>query len=83
VSQGSEAGGGLTYNHSGPADPLEFQVASRIFEKYQTKTPSSRLAQIREANLAQNEAVEKYRDPFVTLSLMRGLGYVCAEAVIT
>ncbi len=76
-------GGRLTYNHSGPADPLEFQVASRIFEKYQADTPSHRLRQIREANLAQNEAVKKYRDPFVTLSTMRSLGYEGAEAAIT
>ncbi|MDA4125408.1 MAG: class I SAM-dependent methyltransferase [Thaumarchaeota archaeon] len=75
-------GGRLTYNHSGPGDPLEFQVASKIFEKYQTATPSSKLQRIRKASLGQREAVEKYRDPFVALSAMRRLGYEGAEASI-
>jgi len=76
-------GGRLTYNHSGPADPLELQLALRIFERYQTKKPSRRLQEIREAEMAQEEAVEKYRDPFVTLELIKSLGYREAEATIT
>jgi ubiquinone/menaquinone biosynthesis C-methylase UbiE len=76
-------GGLLMYNHSGPADPLEFQLALKIFERYQTGRPSKRLREIREASLAQKNAVEKFRDPYLTLTTMRGLGFREAEATIT
>ncbi len=76
-------GGRLLYNHSGLGDPLEFQLALKIFERYQTKNPSTRLAALREADMIQAEAVEKYRDPSLTLGLMRSLGYRDAEAAIT
>ncbi len=75
-------GGRLTYNHDCPGDPLEFEVASKIFGRYQTEKPSKRLQEIREADIVQNEAVEKYRDPIVTLGLMRSLGYEAAEATV-
>lgn len=76
-------GGRLTYNHNGPGDPLEFQIAKKVFEKYQTAAPTERLQEIRKADLIQTEAVAKYRDPIVTLNLMRSLGYEDAEATIT
>ncbi|MBI3840930.1 MAG: class I SAM-dependent methyltransferase [Thaumarchaeota archaeon] len=76
-------GGRLTYNHSGLGDPLEYQIVSKIFEKYQTKVPSDRLRQTREADVLQNNAVEKYRDPSVTLNLMRSVGFQAAEATLT
>ena len=76
-------GGRLTYNHNGPGDPLEFQVIAKVFEKYQTKTPTERLRATREADLIQTEAVAKYRDPVLTLNVMRNLGYADAEATVT
>ncbi len=76
-------GGKLTYNHSGPGDPLEFQLAFKAFEKFQTKKPSRRLREIRESSLAQKQGWEKYREPIVTLNLLRGLGYEGAEATVT
>lgn len=76
-------GGRLTYNHGGPSDPLAYQVITRIFEDYKTRTPSKKLKEIREALALQSEAVQKYRDPMVTLSVMRSLGYDEAEATVT
>lgn len=54
-----------------------------LFEKYQTTTPSRRLRRIREAKAIQTAAVERYREPRVTLDLMRRLGYRRAEAMVT
>jgi ubiquinone/menaquinone biosynthesis C-methylase UbiE len=76
-------GGRLTYNHGGPTDPLATQVILRIFESYKTKSPSRHLREIREAEAVQAEAVEKYREPSVTLDEMRKLGYHDAEATMT
>ncbi|QQG48207.1 MAG: class I SAM-dependent methyltransferase [archaeon] len=73
-------GGRITYSHSGLGDPKEVETTSEIFEKYKTKAPTERLAKIREADLLQNEAVEKYRDPEVALALMRRLGYADSKA---
>jgi ubiquinone/menaquinone biosynthesis C-methylase UbiE len=75
--------GRLTYNHGGLSDPLTYQVIVKIFEDYKTKTPSKKLREIREAQTAQWEAVEKYRDPAVTLGVIRGIGYKDAEATLT
>lgn len=75
-------GGRLTYNHTGPLDSLASQVIFKIFEGYKTRAPSKRLKEIRASNAAQVEAVEKYRDPFVTLNLIRSLGYDEAEATV-
>jgi ubiquinone/menaquinone biosynthesis C-methylase UbiE len=76
-------GGRLTYNQGGPSDPLAYQVVTRIFEDYKTSSPSDRLKEIREAGVAQAEAVQKYRDPTVTLGAMRRLGFDEAEATVT
>jgi ubiquinone/menaquinone biosynthesis C-methylase UbiE len=76
-------GGRLTYNHGGPSEPLMYQVMGKIFEDYKTRTPSKKLEEIREAQSLQAEAVEKYREPLVTLSLLRSLGYSEAEATVT
>jgi ubiquinone/menaquinone biosynthesis C-methylase UbiE len=76
-------GGRLTYNHGGPSDPLTFQIVVKIFEKYKTSSPSKHLQEIREAELMQYKAVEKYREPSVTLEVMRGLGYEGSEATLT
>jgi len=76
-------GGRLTYNHGGSSDPLPVQVIFKIFEGYKTKSPSRYLREVREANAVQAEAVEKYREPSVTLGEMRNLGYYDAEATIT
>jgi len=59
------------------------QIVVKIFEKYKTTKPSKHLQEIREAELLQFEAVEKYREPSVTLDVMRGLGYEGAEATLT
>ena len=75
-------GGRLTYNHSGPNDPLPFQVIVKIFESYKTNNPSKKLEKLRMAELAQYEAVEKYTDPFVTLDEMRSVGFSNAEATL-
>jgi ubiquinone/menaquinone biosynthesis C-methylase UbiE len=76
-------GGRITFNQSGPGDPPAFKVAMGLFEKYQTTTPSKSLRRIREAKATQTAAVEKYREPRVTLGLMRRLGYERAEAIVT
>jgi len=76
-------GGRVTYNHGGPSDPLAYQVITRIFEDYKTKTPSKKLNDIREAQVLQAEAVEKYREPLVTLNVIRSLGFDEAEATVT
>jgi ubiquinone/menaquinone biosynthesis C-methylase UbiE len=76
-------GGRLTYNHGGPDDPLANQLMFRIFEGYKTTNPSKHLQEVREAEELQAEAVEKYREPFVTLDAMRGLGFREAEATLT
>jgi ubiquinone/menaquinone biosynthesis C-methylase UbiE len=76
-------GGRLTYNHGGPSEPLMYQIMGKIFEDYKTRRPSKKLEEIREAQALQAEAVEKYREPLVTLSLLRSLGYEEAEATIT
>jgi ubiquinone/menaquinone biosynthesis C-methylase UbiE len=76
-------GGRLTYNHSGPNDPLPFQVISKIFENYKTKRPSKKLEELRIAELSQFEAVDKYTDPFVTLEEMRSVGFSNAEATLS
>jgi hypothetical protein len=73
----------LTYSHSGPNDPLAFQVIVKIFENYKTNNPSKRLEELRTAELAQYEAVEKYTEPFVTLEEMRSVGFSNAEATLT
>lgn len=75
-------GGRLVYNHGGPTDSLEDQISFRILEKFMTASPSRRLVEIRESDAAQSQAVEKYRDPFVVLDLMRALGYDDASATI-
>ncbi|MBI3859568.1 MAG: class I SAM-dependent methyltransferase [Thaumarchaeota archaeon] len=75
-------GGRLIYNHGGPNDPLVSELAFKMFEKYQTKEPSKQLADLRESDAAQAEGFEKYRDPLVTLRLLRNLGYHQAEATI-
>jgi O-methyltransferase/aklanonic acid methyltransferase len=75
-------GGRLTYNHTGPSDPLASQVIFKIFEEYKTRTPSKRLKEIRASEAAQEEAWKEYRDPFVTLTALRGLGFDEAEAVV-
>jgi ubiquinone/menaquinone biosynthesis C-methylase UbiE len=76
-------GGRLTYNHGGPSEPLMYQVMGKIFEDYKTRNPSKKLEEIREAAVFQAEAVEKYREPLVTLSLLRSIGYDEAEATVT
>ena len=76
-------GGRLTYNHGGPSDPLHFQIMIKIFEGYKTASPSKRLQDIREAELLQFDAVDKYREPSVTQEAMRGLGYERVEATLT
>ncbi len=76
-------GGRLTYNHNGPEDSLEFQLIFEIFEAYKTKKPSDRLRQIRESNIAQTEAWEKYRVPQAALKLIKSLGFEHAEASST
>ncbi|HZW84853.1 MAG TPA: methyltransferase domain-containing protein [Nitrososphaerales archaeon] len=76
-------GGTMTFNQSGPFEPLEFQIAFDTFEKYKTKRPSERLRDNRKADIAQKKAVEKYRDPFVTLSAMRKIGFKDVEANIS
>jgi ubiquinone/menaquinone biosynthesis C-methylase UbiE len=76
-------GGRLTYNHGGPSDPLAYQVITRIFEDYKTRIPSKKLSEIREAQVLQAEAVEKYREPLVTLNVIRNLGFDEAEATVT
>ena len=76
-------GGTITFNQSGPGDPYEFQVAFNALEKYKTGRPSKRLRDIRKADISQKEAVAKYRDPFVTLSTMRTIGFKDAEASIS
>jgi ubiquinone/menaquinone biosynthesis C-methylase UbiE len=76
-------GGRLTYNHYGPADSLMFQVIVKIFENYKTRTPSKKLKEIREAAAFQADAVEKYREPAVTLRAIRSLGFDEAEATLT
>ena len=76
-------GGRLTYNHGGAADPLPFQVIFKIFENYKTNSPSKDLEEMRSAEFAQAEAVEKYTDPYVTLDEMRGAGFKNAEATLT
>lgn len=75
-------GGRLTYNHSGPSDPLAYQVITKIFEDYKTTAPSKKLKEIREAQALQAEAVGKYREPEVTLNTMRSIGYEEAEATL-
>lgn len=75
--------GRLTYNHGGPSDPLAYQVITRIFEDYKTTTPTKKLSEIREASALQSEAVQKYRDPMVTLDTLRSIGYGEAEATVT
>jgi ubiquinone/menaquinone biosynthesis C-methylase UbiE len=75
--------GKLTYNHNGPGDSLEFQLMQRLLEKYRSKKPSRNLRAIREANAIQDRAWSQYRDPFVTLNLMRTIGYRFSEATIT
>ena len=76
-------GGRLTYNHGGPSDPLAYQVITRIFEDYKTTTPTKKLSEIREASALQSEAVQKYRDPMVTLDTLRSIGFEEAEATVT
>lgn len=75
-------GGRLTYNHGGPGDPLSYQVITKVFEDYKTKSPSKKLGEVREAQAVQWEAVEKYRQPSVALGLIRSLGYDQAEATL-
>jgi O-methyltransferase/aklanonic acid methyltransferase len=75
-------GGSLTYNHGGPSDPLESQIIFTIFEGYKTTSPTRRLQDVRESDAAQAGAMEKYRDPMVTLALLRALGFKEAEATI-
>ena len=76
-------GGRMTYNHSGLGDPPQYEKLSEVFEKYQTKAPTEKLAKIRESDELQNDAVEKYRDPAVALALMKGLGYKGPGASLT
>ncbi len=76
-------GGRLTYNHGGTSDPLTYQVIVKIFEDYKQKTPSEKLKEIREAEAFQAEAVEKYREPLVTLKAMKSTGFDDTEATIT
>lgn len=75
-------GGTITFNQAGVPDAPQFQIAFSMFEEFKTKRPSSRLRGIREADRAQKKAVEKYKDPFTTLSLMRRIGFASAEATI-
>jgi O-methyltransferase/aklanonic acid methyltransferase len=75
-------GGRMTYNHMGPSDPLASQVIVKIFEEYKTRSPSKNLKEIRDSEAAQAEGVEEYRDPFVTLTAMRSVGFDQAEATV-
>jgi ubiquinone/menaquinone biosynthesis C-methylase UbiE len=78
-----KSGGRLTYNHGGPSNPLSYQVIAKIFEDYKPRNPSKRLKEIREAEAIQARAVEKYREPFLTLSVIRSLGFDKAEATVS
>lgn len=75
-------GGRLTYNHGGPSEPLHFQIMNKVFEEYRTSSPSKRLQEIREAENLQFDAVDKYREPYTTLEVMRSLGYKDVEATL-
>jgi demethylmenaquinone methyltransferase / 2-methoxy-6-polyprenyl-1,4-benzoquinol methylase len=72
--------GKLTFNQSGPTDPPQLAAALEVFERHQMTVPSPRLRAIRRAKALQDEAVRPYRDPSLTLSLMRELGYEGARA---
>jgi ubiquinone/menaquinone biosynthesis C-methylase UbiE len=76
-------GGRMVFNQSGLSDPPEFVQAYGLFEEYKTAHPSARLRQYRDDNAHQKLSVEKYRDPFLTLSLMREVGFRDVEATIT
>ncbi len=68
-------GGRLAYNHGGPKDSPAMAVVSDIFGKYKTRKPSEALRDLRASDEALRKAVERYRDPSTTLSLLRSLGY--------
>jgi ubiquinone/menaquinone biosynthesis C-methylase UbiE len=75
-------GGRLTYNHGGSSGPLPYQVIVKIFEDYRPRNPSKKLKEIQKADAFQTEAVEKYKEPFVTLDVIRSLGFDEAEATV-
>ena len=75
--------GKVTYNHNGPGEALEYQLMLKLLEKYRSNKPSAKLMAIREANALQDRAWSQYRDPLVTLALMRGVGFEDPEAIIT
>lgn len=74
--------GKVIYNHNGPGEALEYQLMSKLLEKYRSKNPSVKLSSIREANALLDGAWSLYRDPSAALTLMRNIGFESPEAIL-
>lgn len=68
-------GGRLTYNHSGPTNPMVSETIYDIFEDYKPRHPSERLKALRASDEAQMEAVEKYRNPKLAVAALKRAGF--------